>query len=292
MDELLTPESYTISTSDGFDTVAYDSGGWDGTLNAPTTQDYILINRSSPDRNAWSRGNRWFHRQVIEATASYNNYTADIDDSARAKRPIIEFNTGLELFNMGITAKAPVTVVDTTQTDALSNVNGSTGYFADGIDLQQDNTVIFSADTDSDVNIKIYRVDIVDQDSTASTDSIINLVEIDTVIDNDCILSTLGSTNQGKQFYLNGTTWNTAQQKTKLNQDPLFNIQDPEHVSFSDQTKYPSSNFVGNKLFSYKRSGSASPDTILNFGLTYKNFSTLGDILFDNNFDTDTFQYT
>lgn len=292
VDELLTPESYTISTSDGFDTIAYDSGGWDGTLNAPTTQDYILINRSSPDRNAWSRGNRWFHRQVIEATASYNNYTADIDDSARAKRPIIEFNTGLELFNMGITAKAPVTVVDSTQTDALSNVNGSTGYFADGIDLQQDNTVIFSADTDPDVSNKIYRVDIVDQDRNISTDSILNLVEIDTVIDNDCILSTLGSTNQGKQFYYNETTWNTAQQKTKLNQDPLFNIQDPEHVSFSDQTKYPSSNFVGNKLFSYKRSGSASPDTILNFGLTYKNFSTLGDIVFDNNFDIETFQYT
>ena len=292
VDELLTPESYTISTSDGFDTVAYDSGGWDGTLNAPTTQDYILINRSSPDRNAWSRGNRWFHRKVIEATAGYNDYTAVIDDSARAKRPIIEFYGGLELYNMGTTSKAPVTVVDTTQTDAFSNVNGSIGYFADGINLQQDFTVIFSADVDSDVSNKIYRVDIVDQDDSSITDSIINLVEIASVSDGDCVLSTLGANNQGKQFWFDGTTWKTAQQKTSINQDPLFDVFDPDHVSFSDQTKYPSSNFIGNKLFSYKRNGSAAPDSILDFGLTYKNFSTLGDIVFDNNFDSDKFQYT
>ena len=213
---MLTPETYSVSSSDGFDTVAYDAGGWDGTLNAPLTQDYIVINRSSPDRNAWSRGNRWFHRAVIEATAGYNDYTAVIDDSARAKRPIIEFYGGLELYNMGTTSKSPVTVVDNTQTDAFSNVNGSTGYFSDGIDLQQDNTVIFSADSDSDVSNKVYRVDIVDQDANISTDPIINLVQIDTVADGDCILSTLGATNQGKQYWLDGTTWRTAQQKTAI----------------------------------------------------------------------------
>ena len=106
------------------------------------------------------------------------------------------------------------------------------------------------------------------------------------------MLSTLGANNQGKQFWLDETTWRTAQQKTKINQDPLFDIFDPDHVSFSDTTKYPSSNFAGTKLFSYKRNNNASPDTILNFGLTYKNFSTIGDIVFDNNFDSDRFQYT
>jgi hypothetical protein len=292
VDEMLTPETYTNSTSDGFDTVAYDAGGWDGTLNAPIDQDYIVINRSSSDRNAWSRGNRWFHREVIEATATYNNYTADIDDAARAKRPIIEFHSGLELFNMGTSSVTPVTVVDVTQTDALSNVNGTLGYFADGIDLQQDSTVIFSADTDADVRNKIYRVDFIDQDSDAVTGEIINLVAIGTVVDGNCVLSTLGANNQGKQYWLNGTTWTAAQQKTALNQDPLFAVYDPDHVSFADTTKYPSSNFVGSKLFSYKRNNNNTPDTILNFGLTYKNFSTIGDIVFDNNFDSDKFQYT
>ena len=292
VEEMITPETYTVSTSDGFDTVAFDTGGYDGTLNAPTTQDYITINRSSPDRNAWSRGNRWFHREVIEQTALYNDYTASVDDNSRAKRPIIEFYQGLELFNMGTSSVAPVTVVDTSQTDALSNVNGTAGYFADGIDLQQDNTIIFTADTDPAVRDKIYRVDYINQDSNIATAVIINLVEIGTVVDGNCVLSTLGANNQGKQFWLDETTWRTAQQKTKINQDPLFDIFDPDHVSFSDTTKYPSSNFAGTKLFSYKRNNNASPDTILNFGLTYKNFSTIGDIVFDNNFDSDRFQYT
>lgn len=292
VEEMLTPETYTVSTSDGYDTVAYDSGGFDGTLNAPTTQDYIVINRASPDKNAWSRGNRWFHREVIEATATYNGYTATIDDNSRAKRPIIEFNRGLELYNMGTSSVAPVTVIDSTQTDALSNVNGSAGYFADGIDIQQDNTIIFSADTDADVRNKIYRVDFIDQDSNISTNEIINLVEIGTVVDGNCVLSTLGANNQGKQFWLDGTTWRTAQQKTKINQDPLFDVFDPDHVSFSNQTKYPSSNFVGNKLFSYKRNNNVNPDAILNFGLSYQNFSQIGDIVFENNFDKDVFQYT
>ena len=101
-----------------------------------------------PDRNAWSRGNRWFYPEVIEATASYNDYTAEIDDNPEPKDPIIEFNDGLELFNMGTKSKTPVTVIDTVQTDAFTNVNGTTGYFADGIDIKQGNTIIFSSDED------------------------------------------------------------------------------------------------------------------------------------------------
>ena len=66
--------------------------------------------------------------------------------------PIIEFLYYLELFNMGTSSVAPVTVVDTSQTDALSNVNGTAGYFADGIDLQQDNTITPTADTDPPVS--------------------------------------------------------------------------------------------------------------------------------------------
>ena len=292
VDDLITPETYAVTTSDGYDTIAYDVGGFDGTLNSPTQQDYIIINRGSPDLNSWTRNNRWFHISVIEETAKYNNYIPVIDQTARAKRPIIEFHSGLELFNMGTSSVSPVTVVDITQTDAFSNVNGTTGYFADGIDLQQGRTVIFSADIDASVRTKIYRVDLIDQDSDVNTDKIINLVEIGEVSDGNCVLSTLGSNNQGKQFWLSGSIWNAAQQKTAINQEPLFNVHDPDHVSFSDATKYPSSTFLGSKLFSYKRNPSASPDVILDFGLTYKNFNSIGDIVFENNFDRDTFIYT
>ena len=115
------------------------------------------------DNNAWSRGNRWFHRSVLAATAAYNNFTLVIDDTSRAKRPIIEFDAGLQLFNMGTTSQTPVSVVDTEETDAFSNVNGKNGYFSDGINLTPGVTVCFTADPD--VKQNIYEVSYIDQDS-------------------------------------------------------------------------------------------------------------------------------
>ncbi len=66
----ITPETYTISTTVPFDSTAFDDGNFDATNNAPTAQDYMIINRASIDQNAWSRGNRWFNIGVLEATAT------------------------------------------------------------------------------------------------------------------------------------------------------------------------------------------------------------------------------
>ena len=318
-DDLITPEPYAVTATERFDSKNYDVGGFEQTLNSPTTHDYILLNRASADNNAWSRGNRWFHRSVITATATYNNFTTVIDDDSRAKRPIIEFEEGLKLYNMGTTSKSPVSIVDTVETDAFSNVNGKQGYYADGINLTPGLTICFTADPD--INKNIYRVDFIDvnvtgnssnrrADSTFTIDigsvtaddspfesinDLINLVLIDTVVDGDSLLSKLGSANQGNMYYytLSTNIWAVGQQKTGVNQEPLFDIYDPAHISFSDATKYPSTDFVGNKLFSYKKSTTtSSADSILGFGLTYRNIQNVGDIVFDNNFVNDTFTYT
>ena len=292
--DLVVPETFVKSTSEPYDTQGYDTGSFDQSYNSPTTHDYLTINRGSKDLNAWSRGNRWFHRQVIDDTAKYNKYVKDIDQTARATRPIIEFLSGLELFNMGTTSLEPVNVIDTTQIDALSNVQGSEGYFADKVALETQKTVCFINDADSETKKNIYRVQFIDQDNDASTNQIIQLIKIATAVKGDCLLSKEGVNQQGKQYWFNGTDWKEAQQKTKVQQEPLFNIQDGSHTSFNDATSYPSSNFVGNKLFSYKRNTTpgATEDSTLGFALSYKNFSNIGDILFENNFDKDTFDYT
>ena len=90
--------------------------------------DYFTINRDSPDLNAWSRSNRWFHIDVLTATGTYNNTQVVLDNNLRAKRPIIQFRGGIRLFNMGTQAKNPVDVIDFAETDALSNVEGATDY--------------------------------------------------------------------------------------------------------------------------------------------------------------------
>jgi len=290
--DLSTPETFTNSLSEPFDSLGFDAGNFDGTEFAPTDPDYIVMNRACRDNNAWSRYNRWFHKNVIEAAAAYNDFTVSVDYTARAKRPIIEYRAGLQLFNHGINAKQPISLFDVTQIDALSNVNGTLGYFADGINLDPQMRIVFSADLDENVRKTIYRVDFIDEDGDAGTQKIINLVPVDTVVEDDCLVAKFGTANQGKMFYFKNSIWNESQQKTALYQDPLFDVFDGSHNSLSNTTVYPDSTFTGTKLFSYRRDNNAAGDSVLDFGLSYKNFNNIGDIVFDNNFITDTFTYT
>ena len=121
-------------------TIPYDGAGFDSRPYAkafyrPDNADYITIKRDSVDQNAWSRYNRWYHRSVIETTASANGTTANLLEEDRAKRPIIEFDSGLALYNHGTVAKNSVTLVDTVTTDVFSDVVNKTGYIVDGVSL-------------------------------------------------------------------------------------------------------------------------------------------------------------
>jgi len=132
---LISPDPFTSSTYVPWDTTAWDIGNWEGTSYIPVTPDYITIARNSIDRNAWSRSNRWFHIDVINATAEYNNdptlVTLYATSEYKAKRPIIEFYPNLRLFNTGIEGKAPVDFIDFRTTDAFSQVAGQENYYPD-----------------------------------------------------------------------------------------------------------------------------------------------------------------
>ena len=121
----VTPETYTKSETVPFDSTSFDDGGFDATSDAPTVQDYMLMNRACIDLNAWCRGNRWFHVDVLTASAIYNNTVLTFDNDARAKRPILEFKKNLKLFNYGTLSTTPVDIIDFAETDAFSNINGT-----------------------------------------------------------------------------------------------------------------------------------------------------------------------
>ena len=128
----VTPETYTQSLSVPYSSTPYDDGNYDASLNQPLQPDYLTINRASSDLNAWTRSNRWFHIDVINASAEYNNTVAVLDNEFRAKRPILEYDAGLRLFNFGTEGKQPINIIDFNVTDALSTINGSLGYAVDG----------------------------------------------------------------------------------------------------------------------------------------------------------------
>ena len=132
---LLCPEDFTGSTFIPYDSLPYDIGRFDQELFIPVNPDYITIARNSINNNAWSRSNRWFHIDVINATAQYNEDPSIVTTYARgfakAKRPIIEFYPNLKLFDAGSAAKAPVDFVDTRTTNAFTRVANQQQYYPD-----------------------------------------------------------------------------------------------------------------------------------------------------------------
>jgi len=285
--ELLPVDNFTI-----YEPYAEDSATQ---TFSPTKTDYLTISRASKDLNAWTRSNRWFHIDVINATAEYNKTSVNFDNNYRAKRPIIQFRSGIRLWDMGTEGKAPVDIIDLTQTDAFSNVEGSTSYTVDGYTFVEGSRVIFAVDEDENVRNKIYIVNFATPDTVEPliAQPIIILTQADdgAVEIDQCTVCINGNTLAGLTFWYDGIEWIQAQQKTNVQQAPLFNVYDRDNISFGNQIKYPSSNFTGSKLFSYAVGDTTILDPILQLPLQYLNINNVGDIVFDNNLYVDTFIY-
>jgi hypothetical protein len=272
-----------------FDNEGFDTQPFDDATAFPTFKDYITIAKDSIDRNPWSRYNRWFHRSVLENAYSLRGQDFPADESSRAKRPIIEFKSNLQLFAHGSVAKTTVDYIDTVTTDVFSIIEGSTGYNVDGEFLFEGARILVVADTDNLSNNKIYEITFITHNGRKQ----IHLKETpDTVsIINEGVLIRRGNVNSGKMYHFDGINWTLSQEKTTVNQSPLFDTFDSNGVSFSDSETYPTSTFTGTKLISYKV-GNGRTDTELGFSLSYLNINNVGDIQFDWNWDTETFNYT
>ena len=275
-----------FDTADGFDRLPFSSA-----IGYPRDKDYIVINRASTDGNFWSRYNRWFHKDVIELSASINKQPANIDQSSRANRPIIEFEANLKLFNFGTQTKPVIDVIDNFTTDAFSTIEGKLGYNIDGVQLTNGMRVLFLADTDPLVKGRIFRVEFIKFKGSGPAGQIALRETADSQPEqNDNVLVTKGEDYSGSMWFFNGVEWKRAQEKTQVNQPPLFEIFDNDNNSFADESVYEASNFNGTKIFSYKV-GTGITDTVLGFPLVYRSIDNVGDILFDFNFNTDILEY-
>jgi len=106
----------------------------------------------------------------------------------------------------------------------------------------------------------------------------------------ECVLVKRGKNNRQLMYHYDGQEWKLSQKKTAVNQSPKFEVFDDNGVSFSDEQTYPVSTFQGSEIVSY-RIGSSSPDTELGFSLSYLNIDNIGDILFEFDWDTESFNY-
>ena len=183
-DALVVPEKFSRGDFVPYDTVGYDDAEYDIELFVPIDPDYITIARDSISKNAWSRSNRWFHIDVINATAQYNDNANILTEYAtldnKAKRPIIEFYPNLRMFDSGSEGKRPVDFFDTRATDALSEVAGLNNYFPD-VETYTSNTAVVAS-------------------SPTTIDPVVDMPQGSTYIITD-----LGDTTQAKWNLLAGT---------------------------------------------------------------------------------------
>ena len=287
-DSLDVPTTFTSNITNPFDGGAFDRLPFGQSIGYPLTRDYIVIDRSAIDGNLWSRYNRWFHRDVIEKSAKINNQPVEVDQSSRASRPIIEFESGLRLFNFGTKNKTDVDLVDIFTSDVRSTIEGATGYNIDNIDVTEGMRILFLGDSDVRVYGKIFKVSFITHNNRKQI-ALIDETDTDAV-ENETVLVRQGNVYKGKMFYFDGSVWKQGQDKTDVNTSPLFDLFDDKGNSYGDQSVYDASNFFGNKLFSYKQ-GTGSNDSELGFPLSYRNINNSGDILFDFDLLNQDFTY-
>lgn len=157
-DYLQCPESYIENTSINYQQEPFSTEPFNGDIFGPLFPEYIVSNRSSKDLNPWARQNRWFHADVISKSAEYNNKTPLFDLASRAKRPIIEFLPGLQMFNFGRIGKKPIDHVITDETNAFVDVQHSRHLSLLDTELKIGERILFANDIDPLVRSQIYTV--------------------------------------------------------------------------------------------------------------------------------------
>jgi hypothetical protein len=279
---LVAPERFSTVFDERFDSDSFDQYAFDQSINLPLVPEYVTINKSSQDKNPWTRYNRWFHEDVIRLSAEVNNVPVLFPFENKAKRPIIEFEADMQLNNFGSFAKKNVQFIDTITTDVFSSVEGAVGFYVDGEEIGQGDRVIFTADTDNFVNNKTYIVNFVKIGEKFR----ISLDEESDVLPQtgDSVVITKGNVKRGENWWFNGNQWVPGQQKIALNQAPKFEIFDNDGIAYSSE-KYKNI-FLGTKLFGYSI-GTGNNDPVLGFPLKYKNISNQAYYLFENYFMTD-----
>ena len=298
-DQLNVVEPYGQLIYTMYDTEPFDSLRFGDRVNMPVQKDYITINRSAVNRNAWSRSNRWFHIDVLKATAEYTGgeiaLAALNNRENRANRPILEFYPDIKLYESGTIGKGIVDFINYSVTDVMNFTTGvvnKTEFYPDGTEIivEQGHRIVFANASDPEVRNKIFIVNF----ASAVDDEqriILTKAPDGDIQENDQIYVRVGKNYGGKSFYYYNNKWNAAQQKDYVNQPPKFDIFNKNDISLSDQEYYPGSNFIGSTLFEYK-SGTGNNDSVLGFPIAYSSVNNIGDISFRISLNDDEFKYS
>jgi hypothetical protein len=261
-----------VSTENGF----WDQLPWDA-IKTSLPFDYITIERGAQDNNAWSRTNRWYHRDLVFGVLAF--LEEEIGAYVVASRPIIEFKKNIELYKSGRNFLDYIDYVEDTLT--FSELEGAIVG-----DVTVDNSNLVTGDKILiEANGRIYDVD--------TTGGIINLTLSTLLGEDNIVIVESGENYAGYTYYFEGVDYvsggrwlQVANQKFSINQAPLYSLYDSNGVALDDENTYSFPSFVGNEIFSYKvNEYSIVDDTELGFPLEFTGLGQVGDIVFEHDLE-------
>lgn len=155
----------------------------------------------------------------------------------------------------------------------------------------------------------VWEVDASGPTITLNKYDMINEVAADVNVEvGDVVTVTSGDTWAGYDFYQSYDDdreefyWRSGQQKLGLNQAMLYSLFDTNGIPLGDELEYPDSTYAGSEIFSYKLltqerlnelgGGTLIDDPVLGFPLETKGFRQLGDVIFENDLETQRENYT
>jgi hypothetical protein len=162
--------------------VPWDRVEWDGSIDGINAKHYILQKAGAENRNAHSRVNVWYHADTIQATVNFLGleFSEIANFNNKAKRPIVEFDNKLELYNHGVNYRSWPTLL----------VNSATVSINDfiGLPLVDNNTVTLNAQymslltkLDCPVDIAV-QTEIQGELKFALNASLANVVELNNIL--------------------------------------------------------------------------------------------------------------
>jgi hypothetical protein len=269
----------------GFDTQNYDKS-----TVIFTEKDYQVIETDSPFKTAWSRNNKWTSintlKKINELIYGGINIEELTETKFIAKRPIIEFDGKL---NMWAWANYSPELGDNHWTGVIDFMVKPVGDYAPTVNVDGNYQLDLSkveiiagqklAFTEGDLANALYQID---NNGVLTED--ISLVENNCAYVREALPDTEDTFWSNSDVFYDGTKWNTGQQRTAINQMPLFKLYTVGGLAV-EQLK--GGKFQGSRLFNYKI-GTGTIDPELSIPLSYKDINGIGQYEFENYLFTET----
>lgn len=210
-----------------------------------TIPDYYVMERGCKDGNKWSKRNRWFHRTLVAKGDTATHYK-------QAQKPIICFNKDIELYNYGTYNRG---YVDFVYYGNKNDIHGKSFaiLFQGTRELNDGDKILILNDEVEENSNMVYEVSGKNTVKTIILQPIFNGLSTDgKPVKGEGVLVKSGA-YAGQYFYYNGSEWIIGQEKTDVNQSPLFKLFDINKIELDNSLFYPQSSFKGSKLFDYKQ---------------------------------------